>query len=317
MNVSVSVITPSFNQAAYLEQTIQSVLGQDLPIEYWVMDGGSQDGSVEIIRRYANRLAGWVSEPDAGQADAVNKGLLRASGDVIGWLNSDDLYQPGAARRALQAFEQNTDAALVFGDVWSLDGAGKVINQMRYGAWGLQELMTFHIVGQPGVWIRRSALLAMAKPAQGEFLDLSYHYLLDHQLWLRLAQMGSMLYLGQPMAAARFHPAAKNVAHAAAFGQEAYRIVDWMQLQPGLQALFAANRRAIWGGAHRINARYLLDGGQPGAALRAYGRGLRCYAPAVLPELHRMVFCLLSLAGLGRLENVYRRLKRRRYEKGR
>ncbi|MBP7228768.1 MAG: glycosyltransferase [Longilinea sp.] len=311
MSLSVSVITPSFNQAAYLEQTMQSVLAQDVPIEYWVMDGGSTDGSVAIIRRYEDRLAGWVSEADRGQADAVNKGLSRASGDVIGWLNSDDLYEPGAARRAVQAFEQYPDAALVFGDVWSLDGEGRVINQMRYGAWGLKELMTFHIIGQPGVWMRRSAL------ERAGLLDLSYHYLLDHQLWLRLAQMGRMVYLGQPMAAARFHAAAKNVAQAAAFGQEAYRIVEWMQTQPGLQALFAANRRAIWGGAHRINARYLLDGGQPGAALRAYGRGLRCYPPAVLPEAHRMVFCLLSLAGLGRLGETYRRLKRRRYEKSR
>lgn len=300
----VSIVTPSFKQADYLELTLRSVLEQDYPhIQYLVADGGSPDGSVEIIQRYAQRLAWWVSEPDRGQADAVNKCLARAQGEIIGWVNSDDLLLPGAVSAVVQVFASHPEASMVFGDVVSIDEHGETINLMRYGAWGLDELMTFHIIGQPGVFFRRSAL------EQAGGLDLDYHFLLDHQLWLRLAQTGEMHYLPQSLAAARFHAAAKNISQAAQFGEEAYRIVTWMQTQPNLLPRFHRLRRRIWAGAHRFNARYLLDGGQPGAALRSYGRSLAAHPPTALLEWHRMVYAALSLAGLGRLKPLYYRLR--------
>ena len=301
----VSIVTPSFNQAAYLEQTMRSVLEQDYPnMEYWVMDGGSTDGSQEIIQKYAPRLAGWVSEKDHGQADAINKGFGRSTGEIIGWLNSDDLYLPGAIQTAVQALQADPGLAMVYGDVRSIDSVGKVFNVMRYGEWGLADLMAFNIIGQPGVFMRRSML------EKAGYLDLNFHFLLDHQLWLRLAQQGGMKHIPQELAAARFHADAKNVAQAARFGQEAFAILDWMQTQPGLQALYAANRRRIQAGAHRINARYLLDGGQAAPALRAYWRSLLQHPPTALREGHRMVYAGLALLGLGRLKDIYYRLRR-------
>ena len=168
----VSIITPSYNQAAFLEQTMHSVLEQDYPnIEYLVADGGSDDGSVEIIKRYADRLAWWVSEKDHGQAEAINKGFSRARGEYIAWVNSDDFYLPGAISAAVKEFQQHPEVGLVFGDVKVVDKDEKILNHLHYGNWGLAELMTFHIIGQPAVFLRRSVL------EKAGFLDESYHFM--------------------------------------------------------------------------------------------------------------------------------------------
>jgi glycosyltransferase involved in cell wall biosynthesis len=288
----VSIITPSYNQAAFLEETIQSVFAQEYPdLEYFIIDGGSTDGSVELIQRYADRLAGWVSEKDRGQAEAINKGFARATGEIVAWINSDDYYLPGALREAVGALTAHPECGMVFGDVVSIDGAGTPINVMTYGDWGLDELMQFNIIGQPAVFLRRAVL------EQAGGLDLAYHYLLDHQLWLRVAQLAPVRYLPRRWAAARFHAGAKNVAQAAGFGREAVRIARWMAEEPGLAERYRRLRRRIWAGAHRMDGRYLLDGGLPGPALLAYLRSLACYPPIALPEARRMLFAFASLFG--------------------
>lgn len=286
----VTIITPSYNQADFLEATIQSVLSQDYPnLEYYIMDGGSTDGSVEIIQKYAGQLAGWVSEKDRGQADAVNKGFHLAKGSVVAWVNSDDYYLPGAVSAAVACLERSPDVGLVFGDVVSVNAAGQPFNVMTYGPWGLDELMQFNIIGQPAVFMRRDAL------ERAGYLDISYHYMLDHHLWLRIAQQAPMCYVPQRWAAARYHASAKNVALAPEFSREAYRIVGWMSSQPGLSSRFKRQRRRIWAGAHRISGHYLLDGGQYWPALKAYLKGLWSDPGIVLPEYRRILFAGASL----------------------
>jgi len=311
----VSIVTPSYNQAAYLEIAIRSVLEQDYPhIEYLVADGGSTDGSAEIIQKYADRLAWWASEKDEGQADGANKGFRRAKGEIVGWLNSDDVYHPGAIAGAVAAFEANPEAGLVFSDVDSIDGSGELINVMRFGPRSLEDLMAFKIISQPGVFMRRALL------EQVGYLDPQYHLLLDHHLWLRMARLAPLVYMpGVRWSAARFHAAAKNVAQADAFGRDASRIAEWLSSAPEFAAFLPKNQRKVWAGAHRLNAFYLLDGGQPGAALKAYWKGFWQSPAAVLPDWYRILYALLSPLGLSGLRESYlhRRAQRvQRAERG-
>jgi glycosyltransferase involved in cell wall biosynthesis len=300
----VSVVTPSFNQAAYLEQTIQSVLDQGYPnLEYMIVDGGSTDGSVEIIRKYADRLAWWVSEKDRGQADALNKGFSRITGEIVGWLNSDDLYQPGSIQAAVDAFQANPGAGLVYGDVLSIDGANNPINLMKFAPFSLADLMAFKIICQPGVMMRQEVL------ERAGFLDIQFHYLLDHHLWLRMARLAPMVYLERRQAAARFHPGAKNLSQAPGFGQEALRVAAWLQEQKEYADEYRP--RKVWGGAYRVNGWYLVEGGQPGAALRSYGRSLVNDPAAALSDWRRILYAGLSLVGLAGLKTTFYEMRQK------
>ena len=303
----VSIVSPSLNQAQFLEQAIQSVLGQGYPrLEYIIVDGGSTDGSVDIIRRYADRLAWSVSELDTGQAEAINKGLRRARGEIVAWLNSDDVYLPGAVAEAVRAFQAYPEAGLVFGNVLALDEAGRTLNLLRYGDWNLADLMAFRIIGQPAVFLRRSVL------EQAGSLDTSYHYLLDHQLWLRMAQVSGMRYLPKTLAAARYHLAAKNIAHPMEFAQEVQRIASWMESQPALADLLAKNRKCIQAGRHSLSAFYLVEGGESRLAMEEYKRAFAAHPPTVLRAWKRVAYAMLNLLGLGRLRRVYLAARRQK-----
>lgn len=303
----ISIVTPSYNQAAFLARTIESVLAQEYPrLEYYVYDGGSTDGSQTVIRQYAERLTGWVSEIDHGQADAINKGFRKSTGEILAWLNSDDFYQPGALARVAQAFRENPEAGLIYGNVISVDENGSAFNLQTFGPYDLADLMSFKIISQPGVFFRRSLL------EQAGLLDESYHLLLDHHLWLRMARRAPMVYLPETLAAARYHPAAKNRARAAGFGPEALRIVEWMQSEPGFAGPFAENSRRIWAGALRLDGYYLLEGGSPLRSLKAYAKSLVQHPSTALADWRRILFALISLFGLGQARAWIDRWRRSR-----
>jgi len=283
-----------------LEDTIRSVLAQNYPnIEYIIVDGGSTDGSVEIIQKYADRLAWWVSEPDDGQADAINKGLKRARGEVVAWLNSDDIYFPDAISQAVDELQENTDVGMVFGNAISMDAQGYPLNNQTFGDWSLDELMCYNIICQPAVFMRREAL------EQAGFLDPAYHFLLDHHLWLRIADISGVQHIPAIWAGARHHREAKNVARAAEFSKEVFDILDWMQTRLSMNPRLKKLKRQIWGGAYRISGRYLLEGGLPGPALRDYWRATIRNPRLLKFYWHRIIYAFFSLLGWSGMAEWY------------
>ena len=204
----VSIVTPSFNQARFLEATIQSVLQQDYPhIEYFVMDGGSSDDSREIIERYADRLAGWISEPDQGQTDAINKGFARAKGEVLGWLNSDDTLQPEAVRQAVEYLQSHPETGMVYGDTNFIDEDGRVIGQFPARQTDYRRLRQgyVHIPQQASFF--RATLWRQVGP-----LDPSFYFAMDYDLWVRLAANAPLVYLPRLWANFRLHGSGKTIA---------------------------------------------------------------------------------------------------------
>ena len=297
----VSIITPSFNQAKYLEDTIQSVLSQDYEnLEYIIIDGASTDGSVEIIEKYTDKLTFWISEKDSGQAEAINKGFSRATGEIVAWLNSDDYYLPGIISAAVKTFQENPDVVLIYANMLAVNEHGQIINHLTYNQFTLEDLLCFQIIGQPAVFMRRDAL------EKAGYLSPTFHFLLDHHLWLRIALQGRILHLDETWATARYHPEAKNRAKAAEFGQEAFRILDWAhQTKSGLASVIQKVDRRARASAHRVDARYLLDGGQPWPSLLAWMRALFIHPSTALARLNILISAILKLLGLSSLREKY------------
>ena len=303
----VSIVTPSYNQARFLEATLRSVLEQDYPnIEYLVVDGASTDGSVDIIRRYADRLTWWVSEKDSGQSEAINKGLRRARGEIVGWLNSDDVYLPGAVSAAVAAFRSSPDAAVVYGDALAIGEAGRPFNVMHARQYSLVELMAFNIICQPAAFMRRSVL------EQVEYLNPDYHLLMDNLLWMNMARVAPLVYVPQAWAAARYHDQAKNRTRGAAYGREAKELIDGLKSRPEFAEIVAAHEKCIWAGVHRFDAFYLTEAGQPRDALRAYRRAFRFHPPTALGDWKHILLAFFSLLGLQKVRALYDRLRTRR-----
>ncbi len=206
----ISIVTPSFNQAEFLERTIESVLAQDYPnIEYIIIDGGSTDGSVDIIKRYEDKLAYWTSEKDLGQTDAVNKGFARASGEIIAWLNSDDTYLPGALSEAVEFLEAHLEFGMVYGIAYYIDRHDKILGRFPMGQISYKELRRGgNAIAQQAAFFRKK-VWDMVEP-----LDPSFFYAMDWDLWVRIAGVTPIKFLPRPWANFRMHGDSKSMTEA-------------------------------------------------------------------------------------------------------
>ena len=216
----ISIVTPSYNQAQFLERTIISVLNQNYPnLEYIIIDGGSTDGSVDIIREYEKYLAYWVSEPDEGQSHALNKGFAISTGDILAWLNSDDMYLPGAFFAAADTSRKHPDAALVYGDYIKVDADDRCFALKRQPSFDYHAcLHSYIIVIQPASFFSRQAFFEVGG------IEPSFNYAMDYDLIIRLAQYGNCIHFSKYLAAFRYHSTSKTVAERSKFPQENRKI---------------------------------------------------------------------------------------------
>ena len=204
---TMAVVTPSFNQGKYIRETIESVLSQRVQnLEYLVVDGGSKDETLEILRSFGAKLR-WISEPDEGTADAINKGLKSVGGEIFGWLNSDDIYYEDALVTVQQFFEENPDVDVVYGDANHIDENGAFIEKYPTEAWCWERLHEICFISQPAAFFRRRAIRNFGA------LDAHYPHCVDYELWIRWAKAGARFeHLPKTLAATRLHPEAKTLA---------------------------------------------------------------------------------------------------------
>lgn len=206
MSLSISVITPSFNQGQFIERTIQSVLTQKVEVEYMVFDAVSTDNTLDILRKYEPHIK-WISEPDAGQADAVNKGIRATKGDIIAWINSDDIYLEGALAQVKEFFEQHPAVDVVYGNAWYIDMDDNILDPYATEAWDVEKLKEGCFICQPAAFFRRSVV------EQYGLLDANLNYCMDYEFWLRLGLGGvHFAYLTSYLAGSRMYPENKTLA---------------------------------------------------------------------------------------------------------
>ena len=236
----ISVITPSLNQGRYLRQCIDSVLSQDYQnLEFIIIDGGSTDESVPIIKEYEGKIGYWVSKPDKGQSDAINKGFRRASGELVAWLNADDYYLPGAFDRVIDAYRADLLAPFYFGDGLRVDETGAVISNffptgtLTFDRQAL--VMGLNYILQPATFINRCAL------EQAGYLDAGLRYGMDSDLWMRLSRIGNPRAIAAVLAATREYAATKTASGSFARVDELRKIAmkhSGLPITPGVLCYF-------------------------------------------------------------------------------
>jgi glycosyltransferase involved in cell wall biosynthesis len=246
----ISIVTPSLDQGAFLEQTIRSVLDQGYPaLDYRIVDGGSSDDSVAIIERYAPSLAGWVSEPDRGQSHAINKGFRERTGTICTWLNADDYLLPGALFAVARAWRDRPDAVAWVGACQRVLPGGELLNVIQPRGLTREALADWSGAGhfyQPACFVHTRAIDAVGP------LDETLHYAFDLDWWLRMAAVGEFVAIDEVLAAATIHPDAKTQARR----MEMHAEIMAVQVRHGFVSLAARKLEGLIAAArsgHHVN----------------------------------------------------------------
>jgi len=250
----ITVITPSYNQAHFLERTILSVLDQNYPnLEYIIIDGGSTDGSVDLIKKYSDQLYWWVSEPDQGQANAINKGLRRATGDWVAWQNSDDIYYNYCFNDLIAAAEKFPNAGLIIGNMMLIDEQDVSLRDIRYVKPTHNSLLAEGMVltNQSAFW-RRQVHESIG------YLSEDLHYCFDYEWFLRLTNHTSSAHVNKFWGGWRLHVDTKTSIHPEAFVLEKQHILREYQLTKLAKSFYKFRRLVLT--LAKGNFRYALRG---------------------------------------------------------
>lgn len=278
---AISVVVPSYNQSVFLEQALRSVLDQDYPeVECIVMDGGSTDGSREIIEKYDDDLAYWESEPDDGQAHAINRGWRISSGSVLGWLNSDDVLEPGALTAVGRAFAHSPSPRVVYGDCRVLDRSGRERRIERPAGYDVRRLLLGKSLPQPSVFLHRSLVGEVGE------LDESLRYALDWDFFLRAllrCPQERVRYLARCLSGSRVYEGTKTRTGLAEKGDERREVLARLRERGLLDGFSGRTYRRAIGGTYWVQA---ADEWMAGRSLDAVASGLRAvvYDPARLGQ---------------------------------
>jgi glycosyltransferase involved in cell wall biosynthesis len=265
----VSIVTPSLNQGRFIDTAIESVAAQDYPrTEHLVMDGGSTDETLAVLARHSPPLR-WVSEPDAGQTAALNRGFRLVSGEIVAWLNADDLLLPGAVSAVVDVFRSDPEVMLVYGNGNFIDAAGRHVEPFRFSEpFNLRRLIEVHdYILQPAAFMRRSALEAVGH------LDETLSWCMDWDLWIRIGERFRVRYLPIPLATARLHLDSKTSRAGLAKLSEIHRIVRRRSQRSFPPVLFIHGAGTLYRIGRRLVGQMPPDGA-PRGRLRGVARRL-------------------------------------------
>jgi glycosyltransferase involved in cell wall biosynthesis len=255
----VSIVTPSYNQGCFIRDTIESVLTQNYPnLEYWVIDGGSSDDTILILKEYEHDLRfHWVSEPDNGQSNAINKGWSRCRGDILAWLNSDDTYLPGAIQNQVNALLEHDQLGIVYGDGVFIDQDGNHLSKWHSSPYSVLDLLCISLPPQPTVFIRRGIVEKVG------MLNENYRFSMDTDYWVRAAKITDFWYEPRLIATYRLHQQSKTVGSYSGFYQDWLQIADNYFADPNLPETIKQQKHRVLASIYSKIASMEAESGSP------------------------------------------------------